>query len=185
LGGLIVHFPSHQQSAVAGATNAPEAHDYATTHTTCIPSDEPESHVRLPSVPQDSLFEKIISGSMTGTAGCQHPPRRKRQPATRLTHQQKVAIEMLVIGRADVAVAQALRIHPKTVGKWRRNNKLFKCELERRRAEVWGKMTSQVQTAIFKAIDVFEKCYGHVDPTVALRAANYTLKMVDIGKLLS
>jgi hypothetical protein len=104
-----------------------------------------------------------------------------RTPAAQLTHQQRVAIELLAIGATDAAVAATLQVHPKTVGTWRRERPLFKAELERRRDQVWSEASDQLRAMINDALRVFERDLHDANPAVSHRTAFQALKLAKLG----
>src|SRR5687767_4139563 len=54
-----------------------------------------------------------------------------------LTLEQHNAIDYLVLGQTDQAVAAEVGVHRVTITKWRLYDPLFQAELNRRRAELW------------------------------------------------
>ena len=52
-----------------------------------------------------------------------------------LQPRQQDAIELLLLGRSDHAVAQAVKVHRVTVTKWRLYDPAFRAELNRRREQ--------------------------------------------------
>jgi len=74
-----------------------------------------------------------------------------------LTIQQLNAIDLLVTGKTDQAVADAVGVARVTVTCWRLYDPHFEAELNRRRKEVWGASADRIRALLPKAFDVLEK----------------------------
>ena len=80
---------------------------------------------------------------------------------------QKRAIELLVRGFTDRAVAEMLRVSRTTVTMWKKN-KRFRQALEQREAEVFGPSFSGVKELVPLAVDVLQKALKKGNTKVAL-----------------
>jgi len=74
-----------------------------------------------------------------------------------LTIEQLNAIDLLVVGKSDQAVADAVGVSRPTVTSWRLYDPYFQAELNRRRKEVWGAATDRLRSLLPKAFDTLEK----------------------------
>jgi len=74
-----------------------------------------------------------------------------------LTIEQLNAIDLLVTGKTDQAVADAVGVARPTVTKWRLDDPHFEAALNRRRKEVWGASADRIRALLPKAFDVLEK----------------------------
>lgn len=74
-----------------------------------------------------------------------------------LTIEQLNAIDVLVTGKSDQAVADAVGVSRPTVTKWRLYDEYFQAELNRRRKEVWGASADRIRALLPKALDTLEK----------------------------
>lgn len=74
-----------------------------------------------------------------------------------LTIEQLNAIDLLVTGKTDQAVADAVGVARPTVTKWRLDDPHFQAELNRRRKEVWGASADRIRALLPKAFDTLEK----------------------------
>ena len=74
-----------------------------------------------------------------------------------LTIQQQNAIDLLVTGKTDQAVADAVGVTRPTVTCWRLYDPHFQAELNRRRKEVWGASADRIRALLPKAFDTLEK----------------------------
>ena len=74
-----------------------------------------------------------------------------------LTIEQLNAIDLLVTGKTDQAVADAVGVARPTVTCWRLNDPYFEAELNRRRKEVWGASADRIRALLPKAFDTLEK----------------------------
>jgi hypothetical protein len=105
------------------------------------------------------------------------------EPGVReLSVEQRAAVELLVAGRTDDAVARRIRVHRVTVTRWRLYHLRFAAELNRRRQEVWGSAGDRVRGLLGKALRVFRDQLTHPDAGVQFRAARTLLEFAGSGK---
>jgi hypothetical protein len=74
-----------------------------------------------------------------------------------LTIQQQNAIDLLVTGKTDQAVADAVGVTRPTVTCWRLYDPHFEAALNQRRKEVWGASADRIRALLPKAFDTLEK----------------------------
>jgi hypothetical protein len=74
-----------------------------------------------------------------------------------LTVEQQNAIDLLVTGKSDKAVAVAVGVSRPTVTSWRLYDPHFQAELNKRRKEVWGASADRLRALLPKAFDTLEK----------------------------
>ncbi|NPV81467.1 MAG: helix-turn-helix domain-containing protein [Firmicutes bacterium] len=74
-----------------------------------------------------------------------------------LTIEQENAIDLLLQGKSDREVAEAVGVSRQTVTEWRNRNALFVAELNRRRQEVWGGQTERLRQLVAQAVSVLEE----------------------------
>ena len=92
---------------------------------------------------------------------------KKRQKET-LSIEQLNAIDLLVLGKCDREVAEAVGVARQTVTSWRLYNPYFQGELNRRRKEVWGAAVDKLRSLLLKALDTVEKAIEEGDAKVAI-----------------
>ncbi|MGB9687465.1 helix-turn-helix domain-containing protein [Thermogutta sp.] len=94
---------------------------------------------------------------------------------------QKNAIELLLAGKTDQEVAEAVRASRQTVTLWRNRDELFQAALDARRHEVWGAQVERLRQLVARAIQVLEDDL-HQDEDRQLRqsAAVHILKCVGL-----
>lgn len=74
-----------------------------------------------------------------------------------LSIEQENAIDLLLQGKSDREVAEAVGVSRQTVTEWRNRNALFVAELNRRRREVWGRQTERLRQLVAQAVSVLEE----------------------------
>jgi hypothetical protein len=75
----------------------------------------------------------------------------------RLSVEQENAIDRLVTGETDAAVAKAVGVHRVTVTKWRLYDPAFAAALNDRRARLWGEAADRFASLLPLAFDVLAK----------------------------
>jgi hypothetical protein len=105
---------------------------------------------------------------MTETA----KPDKPRQ----LSIEQQNAIEHLLQGQSDRAVAEAVDVSRQTIWEWRNNDPLFVAELNRQRSEMWREARERLKSLANRALDVVELQLDSSDPRTSLAAAKYVLQ---------
>jgi Homeodomain-like domain len=71
----------------------------------------------------------------------------------RLSPEQESAIDLLILGKSDREVAEAVGVTRETVWHWRHEHPVFMATLERRRAEVWRQPQERLRSLLSKAVE--------------------------------
>jgi len=95
-----------------------------------------------------------------------------------LTVAQLNAVDLLVTGKRDTDVAEAVGVTRQTVCGWRQLPR-FRAELNRRRREVWSAATERLRGLLPKALDRIE---AELDQEHGWRVALRLLDVVGVGK---
>ncbi|MFL5734774.1 MAG: hypothetical protein ACJ78Q_16580 [Chloroflexia bacterium] len=74
-----------------------------------------------------------------------------------LTVQQHNAIDLLIQGKSDRQVSEALDLRRQTVCDWRNHNPAFASELNRRRHDLWSSHADRLRQLASNAIDILAK----------------------------
>ena len=87
-----------------------------------------------------------------------HPDtsRHFSQIRPQLTLKQQNAVDLLIQGHSDRAVAEAVGVTRQTVCDWRNHNPAFIAELNRRRQDLWSSHADRLRRLADKAIKVLE-----------------------------
>jgi hypothetical protein len=93
-----------------------------------------------------------------------------------LSQEQQNAIEHLLQGQSDRAVAEAVGVSRQTIWDWRSHDPLFIAKLNRQRSEMWREARERLKSLANRALDVVELQIGSDDPKAALAAAKYILQ---------
>jgi hypothetical protein len=99
-------------------------------------------------------------------------PDKNRQ----LSIEQENAVEHLLQGQSDRAVAEAAGVSRQTVWEWRNHDPLFIAELNRQRFEMWQEARERLKSLANRALDVVELQLDSEDPKASLAAAKYILQ---------
>jgi hypothetical protein len=70
-----------------------------------------------------------------------------------LSIEQRNAIDLLIVGKSDQDVADAIGVARQTVQIWRTEHLLFQSELERSRARLWRVAAERLRGMLAKALD--------------------------------
>jgi hypothetical protein len=100
----------------------------------------------------------------------------KLDKTRQLSIEQENALEFLLQGQSDRAVAEAAGVSRQTVWEWRNRNPVFIAELNRRRFELWDEAQERMKSLANRALDVVELQLDSGDPKAALAAAKYILQ---------
>jgi len=93
-----------------------------------------------------------------------------------LSIEQEKAIEHLLRGKSDRAVAEAAGVCRQTVWEWRNHDPLFIAELNRQRIDLWRDARERLKSLSNRALDVVESQLDSGDPKASLAAAKYILQ---------
>lgn len=105
----------------------------------------------------------------------------KADRTRQLSIEQLNAIDLLVQGKSDREVAEAVGVSRQTVTEWRNRNAVFAAELNRRRQEVWGAQVERLRQLVARAVDVLEQDLEQTDdPRLRQSAAVHILRCVGL-----
>lgn len=95
-----------------------------------------------------------------------------------LSVEQRNAVDLLVQGQADQAVAEAVGVSRQTVNGWRNHHPEFAAALNARREEVWAAGVDRLRSLLPVALGTLERALAaDADPKVALEV----LKLGGLG----
>jgi transcriptional regulator with XRE-family HTH domain len=100
----------------------------------------------------------------------------KSDKIRQLSIEQLNAIDNLLQGKSDRAIAEAVGVSRQTVWEWRNKDPLFIAELNRQRVELWSEARERLKALANRALDVVELQLGSDDPKIALAAAKHVLQ---------
>lgn len=100
----------------------------------------------------------------------------KPDKTRQLSIEQQNAIEHLLQGRSDRAVAETVGVSRQTVSEWKNHDPLFIAELNRQRSELWREARERLKSLANRALDVVELQLDSGDPKAALSASKYILQ---------
>ena len=101
-----------------------------------------------------------------------------------LTDRQRNAIELLIAGKSDTAVGEAIGVSRRTVYAWRQSEP-FQEELERRRHETLDAAADRLRALVHPAIDVLEEEVRDPHDRARMRAVGVILRVANLGKLVA
>lgn len=102
----------------------------------------------------------------------------KQDKTRQLSIEQANALEHLLQGQSDRAVADAVGVARQTIWEWRNHDPLFIAELNRQRVELWAEARERLKSLANHALDVVELHLDSDDPKASLAAAKYILQGV-------
>ena len=102
-----------------------------------------------------------------------------RSEAPKLTPEQLNAIDLLILGKTDREVAEAVGVRRETVTKWHKNP-FFSAELSIRREELWVDAKLRLKALAHEAVNVLTRGLSSGDEKVAITAAVHILKTVGL-----
>lgn len=94
--------------------------------------------------------------------------------------EQDHAINLLLQGKNDREVAEAVNVSRQTVNQWRNHDSVFMGELNARRQAVWGNQAERLRSLISQAVDVLESDLSSEDVRLRQSAAVHILKAVGL-----
>jgi hypothetical protein len=100
----------------------------------------------------------------------------KSDKIRQLSIEQANALEHLLQGQSDRAVAKAVGVSRQTIWTWRNDDLLFIAELNRQRSEMWREARERLKSLANRALDVVELHLGSDEPKASLAAAKYILQ---------
>ena len=107
------------------------------------------------------------------------------QRAHGLTVPQRHAIDLLITGKTDLEVAQALGLNRVTVTRWRLYDVLFQAELDRQRHALWSAGADRLRALVPKAIETVERALERAreNDELDVRLAFQILKMAGLDRI--
>ncbi|OPZ79910.1 MAG: hypothetical protein BWY79_00135 [Actinobacteria bacterium ADurb.Bin444] len=97
-----------------------------------------------------------------------------------LTVQQRNAIDMLIAGKTDLEVSQAVGVARQTVTEWRNHNALFAAELNRQREELWAASKEALRRLVADAVKVISDDLAAPERRIRQQAAVHVLRAVGL-----
>ena len=97
-----------------------------------------------------------------------------------LNIEQENAIDLLIQGKSDREVAEAIGVARQTVNQWRNHDAVFVAELNATRHEIWGSQTERLRSLVKKAVDILESSLDAEDLRLRQSAAVHILKAVGL-----
>ena len=98
---------------------------------------------------------------------------------------QRSAIDLLIAGKTDLEVAQALGLNRVTVTRWRLYDLLFQAELDRQRHALWSAGANRLRALVPKAIETVERALERAQEQDQLdvRLAFQILKLAGLDRI--
>ena len=98
-----------------------------------------------------------------------------------LTVMQEKAIQLLMTGGSDQAVADELDIARQTVNNWRHNDAAFAARFNAERQALWSTHREKLRSLVAQAVDVLaEDMAARLEPKLRQSAAIHVLKAVGL-----
>ena len=98
-----------------------------------------------------------------------------------LTVLQEKAIQLLMTGRSDQAVADELDMARQTVNNWRHNDAAFAARFNAERRALWSTHREKLRSLVAQAVDVLaEDMAAKLEPKLRQSAAIHVLKAVGL-----
>lgn len=94
--------------------------------------------------------------------------------------EQDHAINLLLQGKSDREVAEAVNVSRQTVNQWQNHDAVFIAELNVRRQALWGSQLERLRSLVKKAVDVLESDLESQDLRLRQSAAIHILRCVSI-----
>ena len=108
------------------------------------------------------------------------PGKTGHQSNPDLSLEQQNAIDLLVTGQSDQAVAAAVGVTRQTVCGWRNHHPAFAAALNARRLEVWGGAVDRLRALLPKALDALEHAVTGESPD--WKAAAEVVKLAGLDR---
>lgn len=104
----------------------------------------------------------------------------KTDTSRQLSVKQENAIDLLVLGKTDQEVAEAVGVSRQTVNEWRNHDPVFIAELNFVRQEFWSAEKEHLRSLVRKAVAVLEGDLDGEDPRLRQSAAIHVLRTVGL-----
>lgn len=98
----------------------------------------------------------------------------------KLTIQQLNAVELLIMGKTDREVADAIGVGRETICRWRLYHLGFQAALNTRRQEVWGAAADRLRSLSGRAVDILGEELDN--PDHRMQAAIHVLRLAGLDK---
>ena len=98
-----------------------------------------------------------------------------------LSDKQRLAIDLLVQGRTQSAVAESIGVTRRTIYTWRQDD-AFRAALAHRRDELWDGAAERMRALVHPALDVLEEEVHDVYDRSRMRAVAMILRFSDLRK---
>ena len=103
--------------------------------------------------------------------------------AERLNDRQLVALRMMIAGKSDSEITQAVGVHRQTLWRWRQHDDDFRAELQRQRRIVCDEAADRFRALLAPALDVMEEQLHDEYDLSRVRAAIAVLRVSNIREL--
>jgi len=105
----------------------------------------------------------------------------KNQPKEALSIEQLNAVDLLVLGKPDREVAEAVGVHRCTIWEWRTKNPYFVAELNKRRKEVFGRCVDKLRNLLPRALETLENELANPDCKDRAKIAFEVVRLAGLG----
>jgi hypothetical protein len=138
-------------------------------------------------VAADAHNQTSAPAPLTPVSEQREDPHLSQPPTTpsNLTARQHTALNLMLMGITDVAIAAQLDVSTRTLHRWRTTLPAFRESLESRRADLFGQTTDRFRTLLNAALDTLEKQIKDPYTTTSLRASRALLALAHFAKHLS
>jgi hypothetical protein len=102
-----------------------------------------------------------------------------------ISARKQAAIEMILTGATDTAVAEALMVTRKTIYRWRVEDTQFRAHLDRRRRELFDNASDRLRNLLGSALDRLTRQVNDPYASTSLRAARTLLALARVGQAVS
>jgi DNA-binding CsgD family transcriptional regulator len=103
----------------------------------------------------------------------------QRSDAPKLTPEQLNAIDLLILGKTDKEVSEAIGVRRETVTRWHKNA-FFIAELNTRREDLWVESKLRLKALVHDAVDVLTDGLKSSDEKIKITSAVHILKTVGL-----
>lgn len=103
----------------------------------------------------------------------------QRSDAPNLISEQLNAIDLLILGKTDKEVSEAIGVRRETVTRWHKNA-FFIAELNARRGELWVESKLRLKALVHDAVDVLTNGLKSSDEKIKITSAVHILKTVGL-----
>lgn len=103
----------------------------------------------------------------------------KSDKTRQLSDKQLRAIPLILSGKRDSEVAEAVSVTRQTVNKWKNHNAYFQAELNNQRYEIYESQNERIRTLRSRAIDEIEAEFDSDDEKIRKDASRFILGKQD------